>query len=164
MKSDTVHGIIPNIFSKEKFVYIINIIKKQHKIDDDIYNSFYCYGGAIDYPSGFIEDQLVKSLEIMFMDNGVISSFIYDYNFCDNEEMKIEINTTNDNKTDTAMYKICDAETLYDYLIDNMKISFDYIFDSIKKEEENNKKYDTATIENFVKIFESVYGGSDDNN
>ena len=195
LSHDTVHGIIPNIHSKEKFVSIINLIKKQHDINDDIYKAFHKYGGDIFYPDDRIEDALVKSLEAMFLSNGVIGSFVYEYDFCKEsnftvfeylEEEEEEENKDSDGNTydNRKTFTISDAESLYDYLIYNMRKVIINLLEDINsgaldcsssseigtdansmdsKDSVDSKDSSISVIESFAKIFESVYGGVHEN-
>lgn len=157
--SDTIHGILPNIYSKEKFVSVLNKIRNQHIVEENIYNAFYSGYGSIEYPN-VTEDLLVKSLEIMFMDyGGLISSFIYDYNFCCEDDTCITI-TESDKKTGkTTKYLISSAEELYDYLIATLfvKLLNMALHD---KENQNKEESNNGNIDDFVNVFNAIYGGS----
>ena len=160
--NSVIHGIFPNIYSKEKFASISGFIKKHHDMEQDIYNVFYNHGGNIDYPDGIIEDQLVKALEMMFMDdNCIISSYIYDYDFCEEFELIIyekdngDIDDdNNDSNANIKKYVINNTYVLYDYLVQHMieRLGELSSCDTVKV------KFDSDIgIDNFVKLFKSIY-------
>lgn len=159
LMSDTVRGIFPNTFSKEKFVSVINKIKSYHDFEDDLYHVFDKVGGSIEYPCD-MEDTLVKTLEMMFMDDtGIISDFIYDYGFCLADGIQIEIIEKYDDGT-PYICNICNAEDLYDYLIRDMICKFDIErdkakFADVRSDSTSNSK--EQHTDDFVKIYNTVY-------
>lgn len=107
--------------TKEKFVKIINEIKKLHNYEESLHilNTRYAeYDANIQFPT--LEDTVIKLLEEIFqcpVDKYVgsdISYFIYDLNF--GEDWKPGSITDKDgNDIDHST-----AEKLYDYLVNNM--------------------------------------------
>jgi len=159
LMSDTVRGIFPNTFSKEKFVSVMNKIKSYHDFEDDLYHVFDKVGGSIEYPCD-MEDTLVKTLEMMFMDDtGIISDFIYDYGFCLADGIQIEITETNADGTQYE-FKICNSEDLYDYLVKDMICKFEAERNKSKcadaKPEDGDHNQEQYT-DDFVKIYNTVY-------
>lgn len=166
--SDTIYGIFPNIYSKEKFVSVLNGIKKQHQFEDDIYKVLNKYDGGVDIVD-YTEDLVVRLLEVMYMDYyGLISSFIYDYNFCEDDEIVIvfsdkngkydkdyiDLNTLKEDLNDGAMQvRITNAEDLYLFLVEDMveKLRGDVGV--------HNHNTDSASnnIEAFAKLYEAIY-------
>lgn len=107
--------------TKEKFVEIINDIKKLHKYEEDLYalNRSYEYC-EVDFQFPTLEDIVVTLLEEIFqctIDEHVgsdISYFIYDLDF--GKKWKPGLITDKDgNDVDYST-----AEKLYDYLVNNI--------------------------------------------
>ena len=137
----------------------MNKIKSYHDFEDDLYHVFDKVGGSIEYPCD-MEDTLVKTLEMMFMDDtGIISDFIYDYGFCLADGIQIEITEKYDDGT-SCIYNICNAEDLYDYLIGDMICKFDIErdkakFADVRSDSTSNSK--EQYTDDFVKIYNTVY-------